>query len=340
MQKLIEMLLSLFRSLSGGNPNTFNETHIDCQLGEVEIPSDKPEPDVPFIGSDLVFSSQTVGDASDVTPTTSCIATIRPELGMVNIRTGPRLEFTPAIQTEGGVSFDLVGASERDEDGLRWFQVSIGAGSGWIRSDLVTISRDCLHLSYITEEDIVPAVVVTPPATDRFPIPADVTISQGYNGAHRAYDLATPMNTPIRAATDGTLIRVVECTACTESQPNFRGSPDCQSIYNKLEWGYGYGNFIVIRHDYALMPPTLRTQMDRLSLTGGFVYVLYAHFSTLNVRFGQQVIQGHVLGLTGNHGCSTGPHLHFEVRAGKREMIDGVWQDQRPLNPDLMFVMR
>jgi murein DD-endopeptidase MepM/ murein hydrolase activator NlpD len=41
---------------------------------------------------------------------------------------------------------------------------------------------------------------------------------------------------------------------------------------------------------------------------------LYTHLSRMDVREGQQVEAGHPIGLSGNSGCSTGPHLHFEVR--------------------------
>jgi murein DD-endopeptidase MepM/ murein hydrolase activator NlpD len=57
----------------------------------------------------------------------------------------------------------------------------------------------------------------------------------------------------------------------------------------------GYGNHIVIQH--------------------GFGYeTLYAHLSEMHVRKGQKVKRGEVIGLVGNTGTSTAPHLHYEVR--------------------------
>lgn len=57
----------------------------------------------------------------------------------------------------------------------------------------------------------------------------------------------------------------------------------------------GYGNCIVVRH-----PNGLET--------------LYGHLSKINVRPGQTVETGQVIGLGGSTGNSTGPHLHFECR--------------------------
>ncbi len=59
----------------------------------------------------------------------------------------------------------------------------------------------------------------------------------------------------------------------------------------------GYGNHIVIRH--------------------GFGYeTLYGHLSKYNVRAGQKVKRGDIIGFVGSTGRSEGPHLHYEVHKG------------------------
>ncbi len=56
----------------------------------------------------------------------------------------------------------------------------------------------------------------------------------------------------------------------------------------------GYGKTLTIKHGYGL---TTR----------------YAHFKKLLVKKGQFVKKGEIIGLVGNSGRSTGPHLHYEV---------------------------
>ncbi len=48
---------------------------------------------------------------------------------------------------------------------------------------------------------------------------------------------------------------------------------------------------------------------------GGFV-TLYAHCSKILVYEGQEVNAGDVIAELGFTGCSTGPHLHFEIIVG------------------------
>jgi murein DD-endopeptidase MepM/ murein hydrolase activator NlpD len=54
---------------------------------------------------------------------------------------------------------------------------------------------------------------------------------------------------------------------------------------------------------------------------GGGLTTRYAHLSSLDVESGERLSAGQVLGLVGQSGRATGPHLHFEVRQGG-EVID------------------
>jgi murein DD-endopeptidase MepM/ murein hydrolase activator NlpD len=106
---------------------------------------------------------------------------------------------------------------------------------------------------------------------------------QIYSGVgHNGIDLRASPGSPIRSARTG----IVKAAGNTDEQ---RGC-------------YSYGRWALIEHDNGLS-------------------TLYAHLSALDVRAGQAVAGGEVIGLSGGvpgvfgSGYSTGPHLHFGVFA-------------------------
>jgi len=56
----------------------------------------------------------------------------------------------------------------------------------------------------------------------------------------------------------------------------------------------GFGNYIVIDHGYGLQ-------------------TVYGHLSNIKVARGQNVKRGELIGISGNSGLSSGPHLHYQI---------------------------
>lgn len=112
------------------------------------------------------------------------------------------------------------------------------------------------------------------------PIPGRVTSPYGsrHGSFHPGVDLAGVKGvTKVMAAADGAVTKVVR--GCVE------GRKSC---------GGGYGNHIEVVHANGT---TTR----------------YAHLTSSLVSVGQTVSQGEAIGILGNTGNSTGPHLHFEI---------------------------
>lgn len=111
-------------------------------------------------------------------------------------------------------------------------------------------------------------------------------IMQGYNGTYshqgkQAIDVEMPVGTPVLAARGGVVV-------ATEDQ-NTEGGPT-QAMRNKA-------NYVLIGHDDGTV--------------AGYYHLA---FRGVKVAVGQRVKTGAVIGLSGNTGFSSAPHLHFEVR--------------------------
>lgn len=118
-------------------------------------------------------------------------------------------------------------------------------------------------------------------------------IDQGFGGVFShddeqnryALDFAAEIGTPVLAARAGTVMQM-------ESDFSKAG-------LKKEKYG-GRANFVRILHDDGTM-------------------ALYAHLAThgVHARVGQRVEAGQQIGLSGNTGFTTGPHLHFAVQVNR-----------------------
>lgn len=115
-------------------------------------------------------------------------------------------------------------------------------------------------------------------------------LSQGNNGTtHRgrmayAYDLAASIGTPVYAMRAGRVMGL------QDKYPDTGGGPDRISKFN----------YVMVEHD------------------GGYRSV-YVHLqqgfrSTIQLKAGDRVEKGQLIGYSGNSGWSTGPHLHIEIQ--------------------------
>lgn len=104
----------------------------------------------------------------------------------------------------------------------------------------------------------------------------------GYYG-HQGLDIAAPAGTPIYAGDSGTVIKFLN-----------EGS---------TAWGGGFGNYVLIQHDNGYQ-------------------TMYGHMTKTasNIKVGQRVTMGEVIGYVGSTGKSSGNHCHFEVRYNNKNL--------------------
>jgi len=109
---------------------------------------------------------------------------------------------------------------------------------------------------------------------------SDFSLSGGNGAIAGGHDVVAMADGDIVTAQDGFFDG---CTAC--------GGSGCGT-----DFGYGYGNYLVINH--------------------GARRTIYAHMRTGSIRVsvGDHVTCGQVIGQIGSSGCSTGAHLHVETR--------------------------
>ena len=93
---------------------------------------------------------------------------------------------------------------------------------------------------------------------------------------------------------EGSFHKGVDITAPTGTK--VRTTADGIVVQAEMVAG-GYGRLIIVDH-------------------GGGLQTYYAHLSRIQVRAGQEVRRGEVIGLVGSSGRTTAPHLHYEVRVG------------------------
>jgi murein DD-endopeptidase MepM/ murein hydrolase activator NlpD len=111
-----------------------------------------------------------------------------------------------------------------------------------------------------------------------------------YAEPHTGIDIPAPKGTPVLAAGPGV---VVWAGFGLYTQ---RENPDDP-----------YGNAVAIKHDFGYQ--------------GNSLYTVYGHMNQVFVYRGQHVEAGEQIGIVGETGHVSGPHLHFEVRIGNNDFF-------------------
>lgn len=110
---------------------------------------------------------------------------------------------------------------------------------------------------------------------------------------HNGIDFACPIGTKVYAVADGIAVRS------------------------------GWENSDNVKQGYGLRV------MQNMTWGGVKFFCWYGHLSEPLVKEGDKIHSGQLIGLSGNTGHSTGPHLHFGIRKqDTQEFYDVEWQNE------------
>jgi murein DD-endopeptidase MepM/ murein hydrolase activator NlpD len=181
-----------------------------------------------------------------------------------------------------------------DGSSLGWEDVVTVSGGGFIAESNFVLPTDRMNLlnpEVQANEDLRLRTVFGLVTPQRF---WDGPVSLPLNGR-----LGSPFGS-LRTYTDGQQRRHTGVDLSTGAGVPIAASANGRVVFaRQLDI---HGNHVVVDHGWG-------------------VFSAYSHLSALYVVPGQMVLQGDILGLTGNTGRSTGPHLHWEIA------VNGIWVD-------------
>jgi murein DD-endopeptidase MepM/ murein hydrolase activator NlpD len=198
----------------------------------------------------------------------------------LNVRPTPSTQGEPVYELPNNAIVDRIADVQGEWVGETdtWFEIAIDelAETGFVSSNYATCTTAEPPELY-------------PPDGHWLPLECDTsaTISQGNDGsfshqgnAFYAFDFSIGVGTPLVAMADGIVIHRYAATG--PGEPCYDGGgEEC----------YPYANLVVLLHG------------------DGFTSI-YKHLSDVHVAEGEFVPRGHVVGLSGSSGYSTGPHAH------------------------------
>lgn len=124
----------------------------------------------------------------------------------------------------------------------------------------------------------------------RLSSPFGARVLGGANEFHKGIDFAVPVGTPVKAVAPG---------FC------FRAGWESETDHTR---GFGLRVWQAFKYQ------------------GRDFYAWYGHLSVLTAKEGEVITEGQIVGLSGNTGRSTGPHLHVQFREKNTSLIyDVAW---------------
>jgi uncharacterized protein YraI len=239
--------------------------------------------------------------------------------GGANVRPGPGTQFDPPVfrlPYLAEATILEVAKSQTSGDPFRWIKLSYQGREGWMREDFARLkgNYEKLGLGFL----------------DQYPNPTvntwwirDFNLDPNFAVVHHGWDHAGNIGEPILAGPKGGLvIKVAYCNKCGvggRSTVDAGYSLSDSRVLSDPEWNYGYGHYVNVMYHHSILPLSTQQRLAEQGKAGWHLFVNHAHLSRILVAEGQTLAPNQPLGLLGNSGNSSGPHLHLEVRAHHNE---------------------
>ncbi len=189
---------------------------------------------------------------------------------------------------------------------------------------------------------------------NKYPVNLNIKINQDFKGQIIDY---VPSSFQIFPATQGASFTVKDIAAPIASSTNTFGTflnlglPYKGNVLETLGFGQHiqdplendlYAKFGLSGHDgldfeMPIGTPIFSTDDGTVVMAGGQIYgttiviqhnwgrSYYGHLSKVEVKLGQNVTKGQEIGLSGNTGITTGPHLHFSIKLNANDPNNGYY---------------
>ncbi|MBC7813803.1 MAG: TIR domain-containing protein [Burkholderiales bacterium] len=218
-------------------------------------------------------------------------------------------------------------------DNYGWLHIQVGSSEGWMREDLLGVSRDCAAVA-----GLYPA----PMLAGTYSFSRSFQLATDSSPEYLAWDFGAPVGTPVFAGPNGGMvITAFQCPNCTADHPNFTSAGlalDDPSANNDPDWGYGRGNYVIVRYLNEQLPASTQRELAEMVLAGGHVFCLYSKLADIAVIAGDELESNQMIAHTGQTGRATGPFLKLECRASQNaDETDWDAMDPNVIDPGILF---
>ncbi len=297
-------------------------------------------------------------------PAAACIAEITgiASLSFVRVRSSASRLSSEVMQANRGLTGLSVLGAEADQQGeglngktYQWFKLQFPNGvTGWVRDDLISIQGDCSNVGYGNVANLSMAFSLTRAGTTTggthgvpgtgsgglFPRPVEnTTVTNPFGSGHLGIDFA-PGTTIYSGPAAGIVVRAFTCAKCPSQGPSAYNKVPKDQVFNDPGWGWGFGNHVIVCYQNSVLPASTQQALASSGHAGHHLFVMYAHMGSMKVGVGN-IAPKTPLGIMGNTGYSTNPHLHVELKAGASTMAvsqNGGWAALGDsLNPGILF---